>query len=253
MRALSELQVGHLQLLLAVLIAVLWPIYDHFIDWPRFQRELRDNPRYARLREYRWWILLQWVVSASGALLWLAGSGAQAGLGLNAFSGWRLWASVAFLAPFVIVHSINLVKAFRSERTRSYLRAHLQNVEAILPRTTTELIWFLALSVTAGVCEEFLFRGYLVWVFAPLLTRWGAVVLSTVAFGFLHAYQGRKGMIQATVLGALFAALVLMARSLVPAMLLHAVIDIGSGLMTWIALTTPIRSRGGDSAASAAV
>jgi CAAX protease family protein len=231
----AGMRVKDVQLAFAALLAVAWPLYDHYIDWPRFQRELRENPRYARLREYRWAILVQWVFAAGGALLWLAGAGATAGLGLQAPTGWRLWASAAFLAPFVGAHGINLVKVIRSERTRAYLRERMKYVEGILPVTAMELGSFLALSVTAGVCEEFLFRGYLLWVLAPVMTWWGAALCSVASFGVLHAYQGRKGVIQASLLGALMTALVMMARSLVPAMILHALIDIGSGLMTWFA------------------
>ncbi len=252
MQALSGSQMGDLQFLLAALIATLWPIYDHFIDWPRFRRELRENPHSARFREYRWTILLQWVLAAGGALLWLAGPGGGAGLGLDFPTGWRVWASAAFLAPLLIVQGINLVRAFRSERTRAYLRAHLQHVEAILPRTTREMIMFLTLSLTAGICEEFLFRGYVLWVLAPLLSQWGAAMISVISFGLLHAYQGRKGAIQAAILAALFTALVLMARSLVPAMVLHALIDMSSGLITWIVLTTPAPPGAGEPAASPA-
>ncbi len=248
----SAIRVKDLELAFAALLAVAWPLYDHYIDWPRFQRELRENPRYARLREYRWAILVQWVFAAGGALLWLAGAGATAGLDLNLPAGWRLWASAGFLAPFLAAQAINLAKVIRSERTRAYLREHMKYVEGILPVTAMELGWFLALSVTAGVCEEFLFRGYLLWVLPPLLGWWGAAVCSVTSFGLLHAYQGRKGMIQATILGALMTALVMMANSLVPAMVLHALVDIGSGLMTWFARREQAPPDGEEQAAAPA-
>ncbi len=37
-------------------------------------------------------------------------------------------------------------------------------VEYLLPHSRDELRWFTALSVTAGVCEELLYRGFLFWV-----------------------------------------------------------------------------------------
>jgi len=237
-------------LIYAGLIGVAWPLYEYFIDWPRFQRELRENPRHARLREYRWSILVQWVLAAGGAKLWLAGAGEPAGLGLTAPTGWRLWASAGLLAPVVTLQAIKVAKAWRSERTRAYLRAHIKYVEAILPRTTVELAGFLALSVTAGACEEFLFRGYLLWVLGSLLTWWGAAICSVASFGFSHAYQGRKGAIQAAVMGILFTALVAMAHSLLPAMALHALADIGSGLMGWLALRKPATCEGEEMAPS---
>jgi membrane protease YdiL (CAAX protease family) len=50
-----------------------------------------------------------------------------------------------------------------------------------------------------------------------------------VAFGISHAYQGRKGATRATIAGAVMAAMVLTSGSLIPAMIAHALIDIGGG------------------------
>ena len=93
----------------------------------------------------------------------------------------------------------------------------------------------MALSVTAGICEEVLFRGYLPWALTPWLGWWGAVAFSTLSFGFAHSYQGRKGIIGSLTIGALMMLLVAITRSLLPAMALHAVIDVTSGLLGWIA------------------
>lgn len=103
--------------------------------------------------------------------------------------------------------------------------------QPLLPSTTEELVGFLGLSVTAGLCEEFLFRGYLLWVLAPYLGWWGAAAFSLLSFGVVHAYQGRKGVIQATIFGAFLTLIVAVTGSLVPAVILHGVLDAGSGVM----------------------
>ena len=94
----------------------------------------------------------------------------------------------------------------------------------------------MALSVTAGVCEELLFRGLLIGMLAPWLGWWGAAALGVPLFGVLHAYQGRAGMVRTAIVGAALTGVVAATGSLLPAMALHALIDVGSGLVTWTVL-----------------
>ena len=91
-------------------------------------------------------------------------------------------------------------------------------------------------SLMAGFGEELVFRGYLIWVFEPILGLWGAAVISVVIFGLGHAYQGTKGIIETAIIGAIFTLVVLIFGSLLPAMVLHALFDVYIGILTWVAL-----------------
>jgi membrane protease YdiL (CAAX protease family) len=97
----------------------------------------------------------------------------------------------------------------------------------LIPETPREKLWgVLIVAPTAAFCEEFLFRGYLltqlhVW-FQSLLWAW---IISSVAFGLAHCYQGGSGMARAGLLGALLAYPVVRWGSLYPAMLAHWMID----------------------------
>jgi membrane protease YdiL (CAAX protease family) len=110
------------------------------------------------------------------------------------------------------------------------------HVEKLAPHTRSELGWWLAVSLSAGFCEEFVFRGYLIWVFQPLLGLWGAAAFSVVVFAAAHAYQGAKGILATGVVGSLLTLVVLISGSLLPAIALHALTDIGTGLVAWLAL-----------------
>jgi uncharacterized protein len=104
----------------------------------------------------------------------------------------------------------------------------------LLPADTRERVLFAGVSVTAGVCEEFVFRGFLLLVLLhatglPLL----AVLLSSGAFGVVHAYQGGIGALRAALLGALLAVPVLLDGSIIPAIAAHTLIDLLSGF--WLA------------------
>lgn len=213
----------------AAVVAAGVPLYGHFVDWPRFLRHFREDPHRARIREYWETIVVQWALFAVGIYFWRSGV-------WDAPTGWRAWAAAALIALLAATHAANIVKATRSARTRAWLREHMAYVEPILPATDSEFAGFLALSITAGICEEFLFRGYVIWAFAPLLGWWGAAALSLASFALSHSYQGRKGLIQSLILGALLTLLVAITRSLLPAMALHALIDAGSGTLAWISL-----------------
>ena len=45
---------------------------------------------------------------------------------------------------------------------------------------------FGGVSLTAGFCEEFLYRGYFIWVLAPWLGWWGAAAVSLLFFAVSH-------------------------------------------------------------------
>jgi len=64
--------------------------------------------------------------------------------------------------------------------------------ERILPQSRVELLPYLALAITAGLCEEFLYRGFAMAVLVHVgLQAWVAVLLSSILFGLAHSYQGR--------------------------------------------------------------
>ena len=112
-----------------------------------------------------------------------------------------------------------------------------------MPHTRAELAWWLVLSASAGICEEFIFRGYLIWLLQSVLGLWGAATVSLVAFSAAHAYQGAKGVLAVGIVGGMLTLIVLALGSLVPAMAVHVLIDAGEGLVAWLALrevqTTP--------------
>jgi membrane protease YdiL (CAAX protease family) len=67
---------------------------------------------------------------------------------------------------------------------------------SMLPRRGIELTLWIALSVTAGICEETIFRGYLQRQFMALTKSAPAgILLSAAAFGAAHAYQGFRMVI----------------------------------------------------------
>lgn len=106
-----------------------------------------------------------------------------------------------------------------------------KSVDPLLPRTAVEIAVWIAVSLTAGFCEESIFRGYLQKQLqaltgnAPL-----AVVGQGVLFGMGHGYQGLKSVILIAVLGVLYGVLAAWRRSARPGMFAHAWSDVYAGL-----------------------
>jgi hypothetical protein len=102
----------------------------------------------------------------------------------------------------------------------------------LLPQTRRERRLFVGLSFSAGIGEELAYRGYAYQAVQLLgLGPWGAALISSVPFAFLHAYQGPVGILRTGTMGFILAVPVVMTGSLLPSMAAHALIDLLIGLV----------------------
>jgi membrane protease YdiL (CAAX protease family) len=174
---------------------------------------------------------------AFGAAIWMASDRSWESFGFRIPEGWRLWTSIALILLLAAYHVYAVVALACSSEARASVRQQFGNLgSAIMPHTRGELCWFGGVSLTAGFCEEFLFRGYFIWALAPWLGWWGAAALSLLIFALWHAYQGWNGVVRTGIVGALFTLVVAITDSLWPAIVLHALVDLGAGIMAWLAL-----------------
>jgi membrane protease YdiL (CAAX protease family) len=151
-------------------------------------------------------------------------------------TGW--WTGVAWilvlLACVLLVAQVTAL--WENEAGLSNARKQMGTVEGLLPRTPVELKLFLAVALAAGVCEEIVYRGYLLAYFDSLLSPAGAVLASTLMFGLGHAYQGAAGIVKTGVVGLLLAGAYVATGNLIAPVLLHIVIDATSGMIAYLAL-----------------
>jgi membrane protease YdiL (CAAX protease family) len=86
-------------------------------------------------------------------------------------------------------------------------------------------------SISAGLCEELLYRGWLLSLFSAALgSVWLGLLISSIIFGLAHAYQGRSGIIGSGILGAILGNVFIVSGSLIPGQLLHTAMDLNNGL-----------------------
>jgi len=99
---------------------------------------------------------------------------------------------------------------------------------ALLPRTRNEKIVAVVDSVTTGIYEEILTRGFLFYIFQmqfPYLSIIFIVLITSLMFGVAHFYQGVQGIIITTIAGIMLGFLFVVTGSLIPCILLHFFIN----------------------------
>src|SRR5688500_13543261 len=216
------------------------PVVGHVLH-RRFEGRLRSDPG-ARRSFYGRLLVLEWGLALLALVVWLSAPGVDAGqVGLRWPGSWPgpLTGLVVLLVLVFVVVSTRalrggaLLEAAEPVRRRPGEGRHSEPPAhatlALLPRTAGERRLFTVVGLTAGICEEWLYRGFFLAVVAAVagdLPIWVLVAIAAVAFGLAHAYQGRAGILLTGVLGGVMAALYLSTGSLLLPVLLHAAIDL---------------------------
>jgi membrane protease YdiL (CAAX protease family) len=192
--------------------------------WYRRARRLfaSGNPE-AKVKLYRSMVGEQIVTTAAVLALWRSGA-TSASLGFVAPRSWALTVATALIIIVALVWS-----SLRIRPKAQKLRQKLQDgIGALLPESPQERFWWGAVSVGAGVSEEFAFRGFLFYYcthYLPHTNLIARVLLTSLVFGLAHIYQGKKGAIGAGILGLALAGLYLMTGSLLLPVVIHAAVD----------------------------
>jgi membrane protease YdiL (CAAX protease family) len=112
-----------------------------------------------------------------------------------------------------------------------------KTVDSLLPQSLLEIMVWIGVSITAGVCEELAFRGFLQKQFHALTGNIVvAVILQGLVFGLFHAYQGWRQVAVISVLGVLYGALAAWRGNLRVNMMTHAWGDVWNGWLKMVVL-----------------
>jgi uncharacterized protein len=191
----------------------------------RLRQTLRTDRR-ARIRRYRRTMLLEWTLFATAIAVTIAAPGLDlADLGVQ----WPRASPYTAVGVVGLVASVAMLAGLRLRVDRGVPVRASPEVTALLPRTPVERRAFTAVAITAGVCEETLYRGFLLAVVAAVagdLPGPRLAALSALAFGLAHLYQGTLGVLSATILGGCLAVLFLGSGSLLLPVLYHMLVDL---------------------------
>lgn len=183
----------------------------------------------ARIAQYLLTLTWEWLLL--GFCVWGA---RKSGTGLRQLIGgrWRETEDVLIdlltAAGFWVVAMIVLSFAGRLLHLTggNQLEDVRKQIGFIVPRSSLEVSLWILLSLTAGFCEEAIFRGYLQRQLGALARNvWAGIALSGLIFGFAHGYEGAGRMVLVGIYGMMFGLLAYFRRSLRPGMIAHAFHD----------------------------
>jgi len=203
-------------LLFTFVFIILFPLADAFV-YARLQ---------TALHVYLWNMLALWTLTLIAiALLYRDGfTLAQFGQNLGVYPR-NILTVVGVVILVVAVMLLN--KRQKRKITPEQFAKQTENVRKLIPITPAERFALIPLAFTAGFCEEFLYRGYLLNIAASATkSLWAGLLISSICFGFAHIYQGRKGVIGTSIGGLVFGLIFLASRSLLPGQLLHTAMDL---------------------------
>lgn len=202
-------------------------------------KKLLNSPGFSshdRLSLYVSTIVSEWVIVAIIAWRALARGMTPALLGLT-IADIRRTAILAATLTLALCASqwASLNALARSPSTHGSLMYRI--MDKIMPQNSIETLIFSALACTAGLAEEFIYRGFVFAVFVGqssesrfTATVGTSAIISSLFFALAHLYQGKRGLITTFIVGVLFCVARIWARNLVPSSLAHIGTDLIAGI-----------------------
>jgi membrane protease YdiL (CAAX protease family) len=216
--------------ILVLLLFVVLPIYGVF-ESRRYDVQARAGQPFNRIRFYRQTVLMEWAYLVALGVAWFSYGRPLADLGFVTPSGPGFWGGAALLVLFtgILLFSWRAAKqasaADKAQQTES-----LGKLVRYLPHTRRELRGFVGVSITAGVVEEIVYRGFIFWYLGQFMPLWAVVIFSSVAFGVAHSYQGPNGAVRCGLTGLAFGIFYVVTGSIWLPIVAHALLDVLQGL-----------------------
>jgi membrane protease YdiL (CAAX protease family) len=217
----SLLPPDHALLALIVLLSLAeWRWY-----WPRVVRAVAARVPGARVRHYLAILIFEWAFTAAIVAWWASEARPWRALRLGPGRPLGLSIGLALAAAYVVLMVAQRRALLARPERLARLAQRLAFVDPLIPASALEHRLAMAVSLTAGLCEEYIYRGFVMWYAAVLGGPVVAALASSLIFGLGHLYQGGRHVLRTGLLGLTFALLALLSGSLWPGIVVHVVAD----------------------------
>jgi hypothetical protein len=210
--------------ILIAIIAIFYPLYI-VLTYRKVNDSIKSNGKF-RIIDYKETIVIFWILT----VLIIVNAILYNELRLNFHPTLN---TIGIIAAVLISLFIGILIAQPKIRTEDApaIKDKMNEVYHYLPKTKQELNWFYFLSLSAGICEEIIFR---LFMFSYLLENTNliiAFVLTNVVFALTHIGTGKRNILSAFSLGLLFTTIYYFTDNIWFAIILHSAIDIYGGIL----------------------
>ncbi|TXE15326.1 CPBP family intramembrane metalloprotease [Psychroserpens burtonensis] len=210
--------------ILAVLIGIIYPIY-FLLTYKKTNNSIKQDDK-IRLIDYKQTITIFWGLTILILINFYTTQLPQLNLYPN-FTIISIVFSVLALAFMIVQYKQSNI----TSASLAIVKAKMKETYRYLPKTKKEFYWFIMLSISAGICEEIIFRLFLFEFLKENANLLIAFILTNIIFSITHIGMGKQNMIASFILGFLFSAIYYFTENIWIAVLLHIAIDINSGIL----------------------
>ncbi|WP_046175707.1 CPBP family intramembrane glutamic endopeptidase [Domibacillus indicus] len=225
--------------LVLVFLLTYEPVYG-FFDYQKFKHRVQRNPG-ERVTYYKKVMAGLWLPALFILGLAAIGPPSLEDIGLKGVSldtqtlgKWPVYISLSLAALYIVSLIYYLIGSKISGKMKNEIvkvkQSELEKSKFadILPVTKKDKTVWTYVSWTAGITEEIIYRGFLIFALPllfPSLSTWAVLLVSAVLFGLAHTYQGAANVVKTAIFGLFFAVLYIGLDSVIPLILLHFFID----------------------------
>lgn len=212
-----------------LLLFIVQPVFGAW-SYQRYLRLIEAGEPSNRIRLYQQTLTLEWVAFAVVVGTWVLLGRPAADLGFVASSDMQIGLGLVTVALMtaILVYAWLTVRKMSSEEKSAQVKK-LGTLVHFLPKNVRDYRYFVGVSITAGIVEEVLYRGFAFWYLARFMPMWAVVLISSVAFGLGHTYQGANGVMRVTLVGIAFGVFYLLTGSIWLPILAHIILDAVQG------------------------
>lgn len=218
---------------IVLLMIMAMPIYS-FWESDKTKRAVIAGHK-TKLRMYQETMVYLWFPTVTLLALVLMQVVRISDIGLYWRSSMANWVGACLVMCLFVYLVLGVYKTKSNSQNNEELRNTMKTHSWMMPASRCELTWFtFGVSMSAGICEELLFRGFLLSVFSDYIGLFASLILSSFLFGLCHIYQGWLNAIRAGIYGLVFSGIYILTDSLLIVIILHAMLDIYSGIIGYL-------------------
>ena len=214
---------------------IVYPIYI-YLTYEEEKQSVIAQPT-KRIAVYRMTMLYLWLPVL--ALLIVVNQTSLSMYDLGMRWHWNLANQIGVVGLIILCgyFFISLKQLSKSKKNHQAVHKQLTYIQWFMPVTKKEARYYIfGVSITAGICEELLFRGYLLHMLMGYLPTYAAVILTSLSFGLGHIYQGPIHVLRTAIMGVVMALIYLATDSIILPIILHILLDIYGGGLAYIVL-----------------